>query len=64
MSSPGSLLADPASVLNPEFFSGLKLLNSQPEQKVELLFSRILEHETAVRYGVVGFRVARFFLVQ
>jgi hypothetical protein len=36
-------------ILNPEFVSGIKLLNLQEDSKTELIFSRLIEHEARIR---------------
>jgi hypothetical protein len=47
-----SLLSD-EKVLIADFYSGLELLNFQDDSKVELIFSRLLEHETRIRSKLV-----------
>ena len=36
-------------LLSPEFFSGIGLVNLQEESKIELIFLRLVEHETRIR---------------
>lgn len=36
-------------LLSPDFFSGVDLLNLQEESKIELIFLRLVEHETRIR---------------
>ncbi len=52
-----SLLSD-EKVLSADFCSGLELLNFQDDSKVELIFSRLLEHETKIRSKQVPDSVA------